>query len=196
MDHCCRCLLQRLREQRHGVGAAPGQGVRRAQGRCDPGEIERKVRVLTDAYSPLEQREGPGQVALAEGQQTDPVIGIHEAPSVSNFLSNPEPFVPKGPALGERAQLGMAPGEVGTGEHGGQDNLAEALAALRPVEGCHGQPEAVDRPTIVALCLAGLAEALVRERAQDDIPASRSEREGALGGGDGLVIRAHEAEIL
>jgi hypothetical protein len=41
-----------------------------------------------------------------------------------------------------------------------------------------------------------LAEALVRERAQDDIPASRSEREGALGGGDGLVIRAHEAEIL
>jgi hypothetical protein len=32
-----RDLLQRLREQRHGVGAAPGQGVCRAQGRRDAG---------------------------------------------------------------------------------------------------------------------------------------------------------------
>ena len=39
--------------------------------------------------------------------------------------------------------------------HGGQDNLTEALAALRPVEGRHGLPEAVDRPTIVALGLVG-----------------------------------------
>ena len=44
----CSALLQRLREQRHGVGDAPGQGVRRAQGRSHPGEIEREVRVLTD----------------------------------------------------------------------------------------------------------------------------------------------------
>jgi hypothetical protein len=31
---------------------------------------------------------------------------------------------------------------------------------------------------------------------QDDIPVSRGEREGALGGSDGLVIRAHEAEMV
>ena len=115
---------------------------------------------------------------------------------MSNRLGNPEPFFPEGPALGERAQLGMAPGEVGTGEHGGQDDLTEALAALRPVEGRHGLPEAVDRPTIVALGLVGEAEALVRQRLQDDLPAGRGEREGALGGGDGLVIRAHEAEMV
>ena len=35
-------------------------------------------------------------------------------------LGNAQSFFPKGPALGERAQLSMAPGEVGTGLHGGQ----------------------------------------------------------------------------
>ena len=80
--------------------------------------------------------------------------------------------------------------------HGGQDDLTEALVAPRPVEGRHGLPEAVDRPTIVALGLVGCAEALVRQRLQDDLPAGRGEREGALGGGDGLVIRAHEVEMV
>ena len=114
---------------------------------------------------------------------------------MSDRLGNPQPFFPEGPALGERAQLGMAPGEPGTGEHGGQEDLAEALVAPRPVEGRHGLPEAVDRPTIVALGLVGYAEVLVRQRLQDDIPAGRGEREGALAGGDGLVIRAHDAEM-
>ena len=74
---------------------------------------------------------------------------------MSDRLGNPEPFFPEGPALGERAQLGMARGEAGTGVHGGQENLAEALVAPRPLEGRHGLPEAVDRPTIVALGLVG-----------------------------------------
>ena len=65
-------LFQRLREQRHGVGDAPAQGIRRAQGRSHPWEIEREVRLVTDAHGPFEQGERPGQVALAEGQQTDP----------------------------------------------------------------------------------------------------------------------------
>ena len=74
----------------------------------------------------------------------------------------------------------------------GREHLTEALAALRPVEGRHGLPEAVDRPTIVALGMVGDAEVVVRQRLQDDIPTGRGERQGALGGGDGLVIRAHE----
>ena len=52
--------------------------------------------------------ERPGQVALAEGQQTDPPRGKHEARGVINRLGNPQPFVPEGAALSERAQLGMA----------------------------------------------------------------------------------------
>ena len=35
-------------------------------------------------------------------------------------LGNPESFVPEGSALRERAQLGMAQGEPGTGARGGQ----------------------------------------------------------------------------
>ena len=68
-----------------------------------------------------------------------------------NRLGNLQPFFPEGTALGERPQLGKAHGELGTGVHGGQEDLTEALAAPRPVERRHGLPEAVDRPTIVAL---------------------------------------------
>src|SRR3989442_774467 len=42
------CQFHRLREQQHGVGNAPSQGVRRAQGRSYPGEKAREVRVLAD----------------------------------------------------------------------------------------------------------------------------------------------------
>jgi hypothetical protein len=79
-----------------------------------------------------------------------------------NRLGNLQPFFPEGPALDERAHLGMTPGEVGTGGYSGRDHLAEALAASCPIEGRHGLPEAVDRPTIVALSLVGHAEIVVR----------------------------------
>ena len=118
------------------------------------GETGWKVRVLADAHGAFEQGECPVQVALAEGQQTNPPRG-HEAPRVRHRLGNPEPFVPEGPALSEHAQLGMAPGEEGTGEHGGQVGLAETLVAPRPFEGRHGLPEAVNRLTIVALGMVG-----------------------------------------
>ena len=39
------------------------------------------------------------------------------------------------------------------------------------------------------------AEALVGERLQDGLLAGRGEREGTLGSGDGLVIRAHKVEM-
>jgi hypothetical protein len=57
----------RLREQRHGVGDAPGQGVCCAQVRSQQGKKERKARVLTEAHGPLEEGEGPVQVTLTEG---------------------------------------------------------------------------------------------------------------------------------
>ena len=80
----------------------------------------------------------------------------------------------------------MAPGEAGTGDHGGQEIPTEALVAPCPVEGRHGLPEAVDRPTIIALDMVDYAEVLVRHRVQGAIPAGRGERQGALVGGDSL----------
>src|SRR6266545_3773765 len=103
-----------------------------------------------------------------------------------NRLGNLEPFIPDRPARGERAEFSMASGEVGTGEHRG-DQLTEALVALHPVEGCHGLPETVDRPTIVALTLVGEAEVYVRQQVQDDLPTGRSEREGVVGQAVDLV---------
>jgi hypothetical protein len=70
---------------------------------------------------------------------------------VNNCLGNLQPFVAESLALGEQTQLGMTLGEPGTGVHGGQDRLTKTLVAPRPIEGCHGLPEAVDSPTIVAL---------------------------------------------
>src|SRR5215211_4767440 len=106
-----------------------------------------------------------------------------------------KPALMRGPALGGRAQLGMARSEVRTGEHGGEEELTEALVAPCPVEERYGLPEAVNRPTIVALGTVGHTEGLVRQRLQDDLPADRGERKGALASGDGLVSRAHEVEM-
>ena len=81
-----------------------------------------EVRFLTDAHGPFEPGECPGQVALAEGQQTEPPLGIHEAPGVLPPPRQSGVLLRQGAALGEHAQLGMARGEPGTGEHRGQDS--------------------------------------------------------------------------
>src|SRR5437016_1734168 len=103
---------------------------------------------------------------------------------MTNRLGNPQRFCPEGSALGKCAELSMALGEVGTGEHGGQEDLAEALIAPWTIEGRHGLPERVDRPTIVAQGLVGCAKIVVRQRLQDDISSGCGEGEGALGGGN------------
>jgi hypothetical protein len=115
---------------------------------------------------------------------------------VINRLGNPKPFFPKDDPLTEHAELGMAHGEPGTRARGGQDIKAEALVAPRPVEECRGLRETIHRLTIVTLAPVGLAEAQVRQRVQADLPASRGEHEGALGGGNGLVMRAPDPEIV
>src|SRR6516164_4049247 len=58
----CSALLQCLSKEWHSVSDAPAQGVRRAQSFSHPGEPSREVRVLTDAHSPFEQGERPGEV--------------------------------------------------------------------------------------------------------------------------------------
>src|SRR5437016_5703923 len=68
----CGRLFHRLCEQQHGIGDAPAQSVRCTQGWSYPDGIGWEVHVLTDAHSPFEQGERSVQVALAEGQQTDP----------------------------------------------------------------------------------------------------------------------------
>src|SRR5262249_2097529 len=106
------------------------------------------------------------------------------------------PLCSEDEALGKHAKLSIAHSEEITGLHSGQHPLAETLVAPRPLKGCHSLPEAVDRLTIVALGPVGYAEIVVCDGAPDEIPAGSGERQGALGGGDGLVIRALYAEIV
>jgi hypothetical protein len=97
---------------------------------------------------------------------------------VLDRFGNSDPFFAVGTTLREYTQVGMAPGEPGTGGHGGQDCLPEALAAPCSLKGRDSLLEAVNRLAIVALGLVGEAEALVRERMQNDIPAGRGARQG------------------
>jgi hypothetical protein len=113
---------------------------------------------------------------------------------VINHLGNLQPLSPKGTALDERTQLSMTPGEEGAGVHGGQIELTQTLTTPHPVKGRHGLLEALYRLAIVALGKVGLAEMLVRQRVQDDISAGRGERQGALGGSNGLVTRTTVGE--
>ena len=64
-----------------------------------------------------------------------------------------------------------------------------------PLKRCDGLPEGVNRSIIVALGVVVGAEALVRQRLQDKLPTGRGECQGALGGGDRLVVCAHEVEM-
>jgi hypothetical protein len=43
--------------------------------------------------------------------------------------------------VGEQAQLSITRGEAGTGVHGGQEELPEALATPHLAKGRHGLPE-------------------------------------------------------
>ena len=65
-------LLHRLRQERQGVGHASAQGVRLTQSCRQRGKIDREICLVTDTHGPFEEGERPGEVALAEGQQTDP----------------------------------------------------------------------------------------------------------------------------
>jgi hypothetical protein len=188
-------LFHRLRNQWYSISDASSQGICRSQSCSHPGEKEREGRFLADAHGPFEPGEGPVQVTLTEGEQPDPVIGPHEAAGVRHCLGDPQPFFPRGTPLSEPAQFGMAGGEKGTGLHRGQVSLPEVFTALCTAEGHGGLPEAVDGPPIVTLGPVGGAKVEVRQRLQDNVLVGRGKREGALGRGNGLVIRAPVAKM-
>jgi hypothetical protein len=115
---------------------------------------------------------------------------------VRHRLSNLQPFCPEGATLSEHSQFGMACGEPGTGVHGRQGDLPEALVAPCAIEGRHGLPETVEGLTIVALSMVSVAKVEVRQCRQNNLPTRCGGREGPLGGGNGLVMHAHDIEIV
>ena len=125
----------RLREQRHGLGDASAQGIRRPQGLRQQGEIDGKVCVVTDTHSAFEQGKRPRQLPLAEDQQTDTPHGQQKACGVIHAFGNPEPLFADGEPLGKHAELGMARSKPGTGGHGGQDSRPRSVRGVAPRRG-------------------------------------------------------------
>jgi hypothetical protein len=114
---------------------------------------------------------------------------------VRNWLGDLHPFLAERSALSEPALLGMTGGEEGQGLHRGHTDLTEALATLCTLEGGHGLPETSDRSPMVTLGPIYRTKVEACQGMRDGIPDSGCQRQGALGGGDRLVIRPHVAEI-
>ena len=89
-------LFHRRGEELHGVGDAPGEEIRRTQGRRHPGEIDREVRVLTEVHGLFEPGECSGNIPLAQAQQANAPRGVHAAREVIHGLGNPESLRPRG----------------------------------------------------------------------------------------------------
>ena len=88
-------LLHGSREQRYGVSDVSRQRIRRPQGWRHQGARILEIRLLQEAHRPVQAGEGPGQVTLAESEQTKPPQGHYEAP-VSDRLGDPAPFFAEG----------------------------------------------------------------------------------------------------
>ena len=71
-------LLHHLLEQRQGLGDAPGQGIRRAQGRRPSGEPGAGC-PRPDRPRPVRAAGCAWEVPFAEGEQTNSPIGAHQA---------------------------------------------------------------------------------------------------------------------
>src|SRR5262249_32197495 len=92
--------------------------------------------------------------------------------------------------------LRTTPEEHATGVHRRHQDLPEPFVASWPIQGGHSLAQTIACPTIVALDQVGKAEAQVGERVLDDIVVGERQREGALAGGNGDVIRAHPVEMV
>ena len=173
--HHCASVPSPAPEQRHGVGDAPAQG-HRPPPRPQPSRGKRSGSPRPDRGSrPVRAGGGPWAGRLGGGTADRAPKRPHEA----RGARPPRPagaLLHRGHGPRERAQLGMAQGEVGR----------EARRAGRPGRSAHGAAhpsrnatvcpkQAIARP-IVTLALVGQAKVEVRQRVQDDILAGRGQR--------------------
>ena len=145
-------------EQWHGLGDAPGQGIRRAQGRSHRGEQELGCPRPGRGPWPVRARgvpwAGPLGGGTADQCRNRHCMRLRGASTASAIRS---PSSPRAlPSANCPARHGTRRARHGSARRAG--DLTEALVSVAPFEGRHGLPEAVDRPTIVALGLVGLAE--------------------------------------
>ena len=109
-------------------------------------------------------------------------------------LGNPQPFVPKGPALGERTQLGMAHGKThGRTPQGrnGRPKCRSRAPSKDARSALDSRSPADNRPGYDRPCPGSSSPGPAGPP-----PAGRRNCQSALGGGDGLVMLAQVAETV
>src|SRR5262245_52334796 len=156
--------------------------------------MDREVYLPTDTHGPFEPGERPGQLALAKGQQPQPPRSHHQTAGMPRGFGNQPSLLSQGAPFSERAQISMAPRELGTGSHRRQIDLTAVLVALCSLEGGHRLPEGGDGLTIRSLRQVGIAEVLVRQRLEEGLAAGPRAR--VLPRSYGLVIGPHTAQIV
>src|SRR5712691_7790815 len=102
--------LLRLLQQRQGLGDTAGKGIRTAQGRGGLGEPEQDIIHPAEIKAAFKYRDGSGEVPLAEEEKTDTDTRRGQAAWLIDHFGDPDRFFSMSNPLGERPQLGKAPG--------------------------------------------------------------------------------------
>ena len=120
-------LLDRLLQQRQGLGGPSGERIGRPQGAATQGTASRMCAHLREVEGPFEHGDGLGKLPLAQQPKANGPIRQDTAVGVIGGLGDPHPFLCRRPPFGEGAALGKVAGEEAAGKHGGQPRQAEAL---------------------------------------------------------------------
>ena len=149
------CLLHALFHQRQTRGDTPIQGIRQAQGCGLLGQEERNVPVLAQTQGPLQHRDGPVHVPLAQIHQTDPMARLNQAEGMIDGLGDPEPVFGHGEPLRERTEFGVAVAQPGPGSYRDAAICAKAFIEQISLERRHIPLQTLDGPRIVSRVVIG-----------------------------------------
>jgi hypothetical protein len=131
---------------------------------------------------------------LAAGEQPDPRQRNGNAVGLLGLLSSPHRFCSHATPLGKAAQFGQAPGDMATGDHGGQRGPAEARIAQLAGEHYHRPPRSVQRLPEVPHGTVRHAQGTLGDDLDVKSIMGSSQGEGPLASHNGLVMFAHGRE--
>jgi hypothetical protein len=180
-------LLNRLLQQRQGLGSPSGERIGRPQECSDPRDSEPEVHSLRQVESPFEHRDSLCKISLSQRPKAHATIRHDTAIGMIGSFGNPHPFLCKNSPLGEDAALDKTGGKVTVGLHRCQSSQTEALLQQCAVEIRHILAVALHRLVIVPPVTIGVSQIVPRHNREANISQSRSNSHGALAKLEGAV---------
>ena len=143
--------------------------------------------VLAQTQGSLQPRDGLEHVPLPQIHHTDPLARLNLAEGIMDGLGDLEPVFGHGAPRRERAQLGVAPTQPGSGGRRDAAIGAKACSEQIPLEGCHIPPQTLDGPCIVSRVVIGPTQDEMRPGLEADMPERAGQGQRTLAGDDGAV---------